>query len=128
MSFYMFLAVACGGAVGASARYVVSIIIGELLGKAFPYGTMTVNIIGSLVMGVLLGLMAMKWNVSQELRSFLIVGVMGGFTTFSSFSMDFAYLFEKGEMMHGFYYVAGSVLLGLGAFFTGMQITKSLLA
>lgn len=124
----MFIAVACGGAIGASARYAVSLAISEFMGKAFPFGTMTVNVIGSLIMGMLVGMMALKWNVSEEIKAFLMVGVMGGFTTFSSFSMDFAHLFEKGQMLHGFYYIAGSVLLGIGGFFIGMHITKNIIA
>ena len=120
--------VAAGGALGSVARYLAMIGMGRLMGPAFPWGTMTVNILGSAVMGFLIEGMALKWNWDQEVRAFLTVGILGGFTTFSTFSMDVAALAERGEFLQAGLYVAGSVALSVLALFAAMFLTRQVLA
>ncbi len=120
------LAIAAGGAIGAVGRHYVGVCALRWLGTAFPYGTLAVNVAGSFLMGVLVGLMAAKWSVGAELRAFLTVGVLGGFTTFSAFSLDFATLVERGETALAAGYVAASVILALAGIFAGMHLTRAL--
>ena len=87
--------VALGGAIGSAARYGVNVWSGRVLGADFPWATLAVNVIGCFAMGLLIELMALKLNVSLETRAFLTTGILGGFTTFSAFSLDFALLVER---------------------------------
>jgi fluoride exporter len=89
------LAVAAGGVIGAVARHLVYIAAGHLLGTSFPYGTLIVNVVGSFAMGALVETMALVWSTSTAMRLFLATGILGAFTTFSTFSFDFAVLFER---------------------------------
>jgi fluoride exporter len=120
------LLVALGGALGSAARYLVTVAATRLLGPAFPWGTVFVNLLGSFLMGVLVELIARRFGASAELQLFLATGVLGGFTTFSSFSLDAAVLAERGDLGLAFAYVAGSVLLGLAALFAGLALARSL--
>ena len=92
------IAIALGGAVGAVARHYVGAQMLRLLGDGFPWGTLTVNVVGSFAMGALVEIMALRWNVGPELRAFMTVGILGAFTTFSTFSLDFAVLTERGAL------------------------------
>ena len=124
----MILAVAADGAFGAVGRYLVMSGVGRMLGPHdFPWGTLTVNVVGSVLMGVLIELLALVWSPSQELRAFLVVGVLGAFTTFSTFSLDVVVLVERGQNLFVAAYVAGSVLLCVGGLFAGLQIMRMLL-
>jgi CrcB protein len=87
--------IALGGAVGAALRHAMNIGIAKMAGGDFPWHTMLINISGSFVMGMLITLMALRWNVTNELRAFLTTGILGGYTTFSAFSLDFAVLVER---------------------------------
>lgn len=118
------LAVAAGGAVGAMARYAVYVLAGQLLGTAFPFGTLIVNIVGSFVMGVLVEGMALAWTVGPHLRLFLAVGILGAFTTFSTFSMDVAVLYERGQMVPAATYILVSVVCSIGALFAGLYAMR----
>lgn len=120
------LLVAVGGATGSVARYLIGIAMTRLLGPAFPWGTITVNIVGSFAIGLLAELVARKLSAPVEMRLLLVVGFLGGFTTFSSFSLDTLSLFEKGEGLMAFVYVGASVLLSLGAAFGGLALGRSL--
>ena len=109
----MILAVALGGALGASGRYLVAHQALRLLGPNFPWGTLAVNVVGSLAMGILIELLALKVSLAPEVRAFLVTGLLGGFTTFSAFSLDTAILFERHA--HGLaaaYVLASLVRLG----------------
>ena len=121
------LAVAVGGAVGAVSRYSVYLLAARFLGQNFPYGTLIVNVLGSLVMGILTESMALAWNVSLELRLFMVVGVLGAFTTFSTFSLDVATLYERGQKISTMLYVTASLILSVGAFFVGLVLTRHML-
>lgn len=124
----MLLAIAVGGALGAVARYGVSIGAARLLGLGFPWGTFIVNIAGSFILGALIELMALRWSLSQEWRAFLTIGVMGAFTTFSTFSMDTITLFERKQHVLALVYVGASVVLALAAFFGGLRAMRAVLS
>ncbi len=117
--------VALGGAIGATLRYLAGLLATRLLGAGFPWGTMAVNIAGSLAMGVLVALLARKSGVSAELRLFLATGLLGGFTTFSAFSLDVAVLWERGDLPAAFSYVTASVVLSIAALFAGLWLVRS---
>jgi len=121
------LAIAAGGALGAVARHQVSATVMRLAGAGFPWGTLAVNILGSFLMGVLIELMAQRLNIGQELRAFLTVGFLGAFTTFSTFSLDFATLFERGAGVAALGYAALSVVLAIAALFAGLALMRVLL-
>jgi fluoride exporter len=118
---------ALGGALGASLRYGVNVTTLKLLGPQFPWGTMFVNVVGSFLMGVLIAFMAQAWTISQEMRIFLTTGVLGGFTTFSAFSLDFAALWERKEHGLAMAYAGGSVVLSLMAIFAGLWLARTVL-
>ncbi len=120
------LLVAVGGAAGSVCRYLTGLAMTRWLGTGFPWGTITVNIVGSFVIGLLTELIARKVSMPMETRLLLVVGFLGGFTTFSSFSLDTMALFERGESLSAFAYVAASVLLSLGAAFGGLALGRSL--
>lgn len=119
---------ALGGAVGASGRYAVGMLASHLHSGPFPLGTFTVNIVGSFVLGVLAGLMAFTWSPTPELRAFVVVGVLGGFTTFSAFSLDAILLIERGRLLLAAGYVAATVLIGIGGLFLGLRLVRAIFA
>ncbi|WP_026988656.1 fluoride efflux transporter CrcB [Fodinicurvata fenggangensis] len=118
------LAVAAGGAIGAVARYLLSAQIMRVTGFGFPFGTLSVNVLGGVLMGLLVSLFALHWNAGQELRLFLTVGLLGGFTTFSTFSMETILLFERGQWMAAGLYVLASVSLALAGFAAGQALVR----
>jgi CrcB protein len=120
------LAVAAGGSLGSVARYLVGIGCGRLLGSKFPWGTLFINISGSLLMGLFAGLFAVRWDLLQAARIFLTVGVCGGYTTFSTFSLDAFYLIERGEALAAGAYMVASVVLSVAALIAAMQIVRTL--
>ena len=124
----MLLAVALGGAVGAVLRYKTAGWVAHWMGHGFPWGTLAVNVIGSFAMGLLVELGALKLNLSGEMRAFLAVGLLGAFTTFSSFSLDVATLWERGAVMSTGAYVAASVALSILALFAGLALVRTVLA
>ena len=115
--------VAVGGAIGASARYLTGIAAIRIMGHGFPWGTLTVNVVGSFLMGILVVLLAHFGNRSAP---FLSTGVLGGFTTFSAFSLDALTMFERGQTGVAGAYVAASVVLSLGAIVAGVLIARGL--
>ena len=120
-----FLLVASGGAIGASLRYLSGIAAIRLFGTDFPWGTVFVNIAGSFLMGLFIEALARRYGVSNEVRLFVATGVLGGFTTFSSFSLDAAVLYERGDLAQMAFYVIGSVVLGLAALFAGFALARA---
>ena len=123
---YHFLIVAAGGALGAGARHLTNLAMARLLGLAFPWGTLTVNVVGGLLMGLFVELLARRFGGSAELRLFVATGILGGFTTFSAFSLDVAAMYERGAVAVAIFYVVASVVLSIGALFFGMWLAKSL--
>lgn len=121
-----YLIVFVGGGLGAALRHGVNLSAARLLGAGFPYGTLTVNVVGSLVMGMLAAWFALKGDAAQPWRLFLATGVLGGFTTFSAFSLDVAVLYERGATGLAILYVLISVALSLAGLFAGLAIVRSL--
>jgi CrcB protein len=117
--------VAIGGAIGASLRHLVNIAALRVVGTGFPWGTFAINIAGSLAMGVFVELLARRFNASNELRLFVATGILGGFTTFSAFSLDFAVLWQRGEIVPAFGYALGSVIISILALFLGLWLARS---
>jgi CrcB protein len=117
--------VALGGAMGASLRYGVNLGMQRLLGSGFPWHTLTANVLGSAVMGMLMVALAHRGH--QHLAPLLMTGLLGGFTTFSAFSMDTVALAERGQMTAAALYVAASVLIALAAFVLAVHLTRSIL-
>lgn len=124
----MILAIAAGGALGAVGRYLAVLAVGRWLGESFPWGTLAVNVTGGLAMGLLAGLGAHAWQPSPELRAFLLTGMLGGFTTFSAFSLDVALLWERGEVAAALAYVLASVVCSVGALFAGLWAARMVTA
>ncbi|WP_102958498.1 fluoride efflux transporter CrcB [Mangrovicella endophytica] len=118
------LLVAVGGAVGSVARHLVSVASTRIAGSAFPWGTMTVNIVGSFLMGIFIEVLARRLGGSAELRLLVATGFLGGFTTFSSLTLDAAVIFERGEVITALAYVAASVIIGLAALFAGLALAR----
>ncbi len=125
MSPFHLALVALAGAIGATCRHLVGLAVMRALGPGFPWGTFAVNVSGSLIMGLFIGLWALKVSGPEEIRLFVAVGVLGGFTTFSSFSLDAVTLYERGALLPAAGYVAGSVLLSLAALFAGLAIART---
>src|ERR1700721_1850290 len=118
------LSVAAGGAIGSVARYLVGIWSGKIFRINFPWGTLIVNVTGSFLIGLFVGLFAIRWDLPQAVRIFLTVGICGGYTTFSTFSLDAFYLMERGEAFAAGVYMVGSVVLSVGALIAAMQLTR----
>jgi CrcB protein len=117
--------VALGGAIGSSMRYGVNVWSGRAIGAEFPWATLIVNIVGCFAMGLLTGLLALRLQLTQELRLFLTTGILGGFTTFSAFALDAAALAERREFNVATIYVLASVVLSLGAVFLGLTLARA---
>ena len=122
---YHVLLVAIGGALGASARHLVGLGALRLWGPHFPWGTMLINIAGSFAMGAFIEILARRFGASNELRLFVATGVLGGFTTFSSFSLDFAALWERGSALPALGYMLTSVVGAILALFLGLWLVRT---
>jgi CrcB protein len=114
-----------GGGLGAALRHGINLGVGRWLGAGFPYGTFIINVTGSLLMGLVAGYFAFKGDASQSWRLFLTTGILGGYTTFSAFSLDTALLYERGEVSLAAVYVLGSVVLSIAGLFAGLAIARS---
>jgi len=128
MQLQLIAAVAAGGALGAVGRHLVAAQVTAWTGIGFPFGTLTVNVLGSFAMGLLVELGALAWSPSPELRAFIAVGFLGAFTTFSTFSMETVLLYERGALALCALYVAVSVVLSVGAFFAALALVRAALA
>lgn len=122
------LLVATGGAIGAVMRHLSSSAALRVMGPAWPYGTFTINVAGSLLMGVLVGWLAFRGEGGTQWRLFLGTGVLGGFTTFSAFSLETALMIERKEFGPAALYSLGSVAVGLVALFVGLWISRRVFA
>ncbi len=121
------LLVAAGGALGAAFRHLCGIAAMRLMGIGFPYGTLFVNVFGSLLMGIFISWLAKRSGTSAELRLFVATGFLGGFTTFSAFSLDVANLVERSELSLALTYVLVSVVISIAAVFAGLWFGRAML-
>ena len=119
-----YLIVFLGGGLGAALRHGVNVASARLLGTAFPFATLFENVSGSLVMGLLAAYFAFKGDASQHWRLFLTTGIIGGYTTFSAFSLDVALHYERGELALTIVYVLASVGLSIAGLFAGFAIVR----
>lgn len=122
-----FALVFLGGGLGAALRHGVNLLSARAFGTAFPWHTFFENVTGSLVMGLLAGYFALKGDASQAWRLFLTTGILGGYTTFSAFSLDAVVLYERGAIGLAAAYVLGSVLLSIGGLFAGLYVARNFL-
>jgi CrcB protein len=121
----LIVAVALGGALGSVARFLVGIGATRLFGLTFPWGTLIINIAGSFLIGAFVELFALKWDLPQEARVFLTVGICGGFTTFSTFSLDTWVLMERGDWGLAAAYILGSVVLSIVALIGALHLVRA---
>ncbi|MCP9628496.1 fluoride efflux transporter CrcB [Rhodopseudomonas palustris] len=121
---YLFVFV--GGGLGAMFRHFVNNASSRMFGTAFPYHTFFINVSGSIIMGLIAGYFAFKSGSSQHLRLFLMTGILGGYTTFSAFSLDAALLYERGAVGLALLYVLGSVALAIAGLFAGMALIRAI--
>jgi CrcB protein len=120
------LQVALGGALGASLRYMTGLGMTRLLGKSFPWGTLTVNFIGSFLMGVVVVVLASK--LDNRFAPLLMTGLLGGFTTYSAFSLDAITLYERGQFGLAALYIFGTLVLALGGVALGLSVARGVFA
>jgi len=120
-----YLIVFLGGGLGAALRHGINIASARAFGTGFPYGTLLINVTGSLVMGLAAAYFAFKGDASQHWRLFLTTGILGGYTTFSTFSLDAALLYERGELGPAAIYVLASVALSIAGLFAGFALVRS---
>jgi fluoride exporter len=121
-----YLLVFIGGGLGSTLRYIVNVVCPRFLGADFPYHTFIINITGSTVMGLIAGYLAFKGDAAQSWRLFLMTGILGGYTTFSAFSLDAAVLYERGEIGLALFYVLGSVVFSIAGLFAGLSLVRHL--
>ena len=122
-----YLIVFLGAGIGGAGRHGVNVLMARLFGTGFPLGTFTVNVVGCFLMGLIAGFFAFRGHLPQEARLFLTTGILGGFTTFSAFSLDAALLWERGEGGLAALYVAASVVLTLAGVAAGLETLRQLL-
>jgi len=126
MNLQLILAVAIGCVIGSVTRYLVGIGSGKLFGVGFPWGTLIINVTGSFLIGAFVGLFEIKWDLPQVARVFLTVGICGGYTTFSTFSLDAWYLIERGQTAASTAYMLGSVVLSVAALVAALHLIRAL--
>ena len=119
-----YLSVFIGAGIGGALRHGVNLAAVRLLGYGFPFGTLVVNVLGSFLIGLLAGYFAYRTGLNQHLRLFLTTGILGGFTTFSAFSLDAALLVERHSYALAAAYVIGSVVLALAGLFLGLALFR----
>ena len=121
-----YLLVFIGGGLGSALRHTVNVICPKLFGTHFPYHTFIINVTGSTIMGLIAGYLAFKGDAGQSWRLFVMTGILGGYTTFSAFSLDAAVLYDRGEIGLAAFYVLGSVILSILGLFAGLALIRSL--
>ena len=124
----MMLAVALGGALGAVARYKTVAWTAQLVGFGFPWGVLLCNVAGSYVMGAFVETLALRFDASHELRAFVAIGLLGAFTTFSSFALDVANLYQNQRLMEAAAYISASVSLSIFGLFAGLWVARTVLS
>jgi CrcB protein len=118
------LSISVGAVIGALSRHYMMIWVAHIFGTAFPWGTLLINLLGSFLMGGLMQLLAIKFPLSQEIRVLLTVGILGSFTTFSTFSLDAVQLIQSGDFISAIIYVFASIAICIGALFGGIYLVE----
>jgi CrcB protein len=121
------LLVFLGGGLGSAARYGVGVLALRLIGSGVPWGTFVINVLGAFLMGIVAETFALKAGLSQPLRLFLTTGILGGFTTFSTYALETALLQERGELGAALAYALGSLVVGVAALFAGLALVRFLI-
>tara|TARA_A100001037_G_scaffold117654_1_gene107142 strand:+ start:4256 stop:4630 length:375 start_codon:yes stop_codon:yes gene_type:complete len=124
----MILAIGLGGALGALLRYFITSMIFNQLGNQFPWGTLTVNLLGCALLGFLITIFSYSWSSSEEIRSFFNIGLIGALTTFSAFSIEVVLMIEKGNWLMAASYVVLSVICCVGVTMVSMFVTKTIIS
>lgn len=117
-----------GGALGSGVRHLVNVNLGRWLGAGFPWWTLFVNVTGCFMMGALIDILALRFNASNDLRVLLATGVLGGYTTFSAYSLDFAFLLQRHDYVPAVLYLVGTVVVSILAFFAAQGLVRWALA
>jgi CrcB protein len=120
----LLLAIAIGGAAGSVGRYLLATAVTQVAGAGWPWGTLTVNVIGGLAIGLIAEMLVLRWQGGPELRAFLVTGILGGFTTFSAFSLEAVALIARDAWSAALAYVAVSVVLSLAATALGIAMAR----
>lgn len=115
-----------GGGLGAVARHSLSSFVMRQTGSGFPYGTLAVNLIGAFLIGLIIEFSAVKLSIPKEMKLLLVTGILGGFTTFSAFSLDMIVLMQRGAILSCVLYIAASVIGGLLAVYAGMSLIRAI--
>lgn len=123
-----YLIVFLGAGIGGAARHGLNALVPRLVTTDFPLHTLIINVLGSLLMGLIAEFFALKSHLPPQMRLFLTTGILGGFTTFSAFSLETALLYERGELAWAALYAVGSVVLAVGGLFVGFAIIRSLVS
>ncbi len=123
-----FLIVGIGGAIGSMMRHGAGLLFLKAGWTNFPWSTLTINLLGSFCIGLIVGWLADVQNWSEEIRLFAVVGILGGFTTFSAFSLESVLLFERGQYLYAAFYVAASVILSIATTFLGLFLIRTFAA
>lgn len=121
-----FLLVFLGGGIGSALRHGMNLLAARWLGTQYPLGTLCINVLGAFAMGVVVEYWTTRSGLSPQARLFLTTGILGGFTTFSTFALEAVVLQSRGEMLAAGLYVAGSLVLGVGALYAGMALVRVL--
>ncbi|WP_315835237.1 fluoride efflux transporter CrcB [Bradyrhizobium prioriisuperbiae] len=121
-----YLLVFVGGGLGATLRHAINMFCARCIGTGFPWGTFIINITGSTVMGLIAGYLALKGDAAQPWRLFLMTGILGGYTTFSAYSLDSFLLYERGEIGLAAFYVIGSVVISIAGLVAGLTLVRHL--
>lgn len=119
--------VAIGGALGSTARYFTGLVTLRWFGPGFPWGTLAVNIVGSLAIGIFAELIARRFDSSPELRLFIVTGILGGFTTFSAFSLEVSAMLERSDYISAGGYILASLAISVAAVFAGLALVRAFL-
>lgn len=122
----MILAIAAGGALGAVARHYFATSVMRLVGEGFPWGILAANVLGSVLLGAIVQAFLAMATPQPELRAFLVIGLLGAFTTFSTFSLDVVLLIERGQFGLAGLYILASVVLAITGLFIGMMAMRAL--
>ena len=115
-----------GAGLGGALRHGINVLAARIAGTDFPYGTLVINVLGSFLMGIIVEYLGLRLELSQSVQLFLTTGILGGFTTFSAFSLEAALLYERDQLLAAIVYVVASVVLAIGGLFAGLALVRAI--